>query len=98
MRAITDGFSNYSTATGPWGIGCNPANGLMYVADSYLSTYSAISIINGTQEESNIILPSDSPWTVAYDYSNGYMYATNHISESVSLLTSGVMIAVAFSS
>jgi DNA-binding beta-propeller fold protein YncE len=90
---------NYSTVIGPWGIGYDPANTLIYVADSYQRSYSAISIINGTQDESNIIMQSaDSPWSIAYDYSNGYMYATNHLSGSVSLVTSGIMIGVGFSS
>jgi YVTN family beta-propeller protein len=69
----------------PYGVGFDPGNGYVYVADDVSDTTGNVSVIDGTNAVATIPV-GVYPTEVAYDSGNGYVYVTNLGTANVSVI------------
>ncbi len=79
--------------SGPWGVAFDSSNGYLYVADYFSDVlmggryFSNVTIIDGaTNKVLGSVLVGERPYGVAFDSSNGDVYATNSGSDNVAVI------------
>jgi len=80
-----------------WTASYDQGNRLVYVAAGYGESDNSVYVVNGSRIIMKIVVGTE-PWASAYDPLTGYMYTTNHGSSSISMISSGILVAIHFSS